>query len=114
MHLKIQHFLLELPEEKRFVTMVVRDLFLAADSRITEAIKWNQLTFSAGKENLAFIYSYPGKDYMNLGFFRAVELADPKKMFEGTGNSMRHIKLYPDKNIPAAQIKKWIKQAMNL
>jgi hypothetical protein len=51
---------------------------------------------------------------MNLGFHQATALADPKKMFEGTGKGMRHIKLYPGKKIPTAQIKAWIKEAVLL
>jgi hypothetical protein len=111
---KIQQFLAELPEDKRKVAMHVRDIVLAASPAVTEAIKWKQLTFISGKTNLAFIYTYPGLDYMNLGFMQATSLTDPKKLFEGTGKGMRHIKIKTVKDIPAAQIKKWVKEAVNI
>jgi hypothetical protein len=111
---KIQQYFLRMPEHKRVPAMQLRDLILAADSRVSEAIKWNQLTFSAGKENLAFIYTYPAAAYINLGFFKATSLGDPKQLFEGTGKGMRHIKIYEHKKIPATQIRKWVKEAVAL
>jgi hypothetical protein len=111
---KIQQFFLALPQQKRDVAMQVRDIILASSPKVTEAIKWRQLTFISGKTNLAFIYTYSGVDYMNLGFMQATSLSDPKKLFEGTGKGMRHIKIRTEKEIPATQIKKWIKEAISL
>lgn len=110
----VQQFILQLPEHKSRITQQVRDIFLTADKNLTEAMKWNQLTFSIGKTNIAFIYSFPNLEYMNLGFFKATSLPDPKKLFEGTGKNMRHIKLYHDKRIPTTQIKAWIKETVLL
>lgn len=108
----IQQFLMNLPELKQEICFRVRDLFLSSDSTITEKIKWNQLTFSAGKQNIAFIYTFPGVNYMNLGFFKATQLEDPKKLFEGTGKGMRHIKLYNPETIPEEQILQWVREAI--
>lgn len=111
---KIQRFLAALPEYKREVALLVRDIILSADKNVTEDIKWRQLTFTSGKTNLAFIYTYAGVDYMNLGFMQATALNDPKALFEGTGKGMRHIKIRTSKDIPAAQIRKWVKEAVAL
>lgn len=113
MEAKIEKFLLDLPEKKRKVAIRVRHVFLHADKKITEAIKWGNLTF-VYQGNLAILYTYKKVDYLNLGFTRAVELSDPKKLFEGTGKGMRHIKLFSEKDIPKVQLKKWIKEAMIL
>jgi hypothetical protein len=110
---KIEKFFAALPAEKRKLAMQLRDVFLSADKKIEEAIKWNNLTFIY-KGNLAFVYSYPKSDYVNLGFMRAVELSDPKKLFEGTGKGMRHIKIHTEKDINAKQIKAWAKEAIKL
>jgi hypothetical protein len=111
---QIEQHLLKLPEEKRQLAMQLRDIIYSANSNLTESIKWNNLTYSNGKTNLIFIYTYPKVDYVNLGFLHAVELTDPKKLFEGTGKGMRHIKVRDEKNIPVAQIKKWVKEAVGL
>ena len=113
MDAKIKKFFLMLPTEKRLLAMIVRDIFLSTDKKITEAIKWNNLTF-VYKGNLAFVYTYKNVDYINLGFLRAVELTDPEKLLEGTGKGMRHIKIYSEKDIPKTRLKKWIKEAMVL
>jgi len=110
---KIERFLLDLPERKSKLAQQIRDVFLTTDKKITEAIKWRNLTFGY-KGNIAFIYTFPDTDYINLGFMKAVQLSDPKKLFEGTGKGMRHIKVYAEKDIPKTQLKKWIKEAMEL
>jgi hypothetical protein len=110
---KIEKFLLNLPGEKRKPAMIVRDVFLSTDKKITEAVKWGCMTFIY-KGNLAFVYTYKNVEYINLGFHRAVQLSDPKKLFEGTGKGMRHVKIFTEKDIPQAQLKKWIKEAMML
>ncbi len=110
----IQKFIIELPDKKRRLAVPIRDILIAIDPGIKEAIKWNQLTFIIGKVNIAFIYTLSKEDYINLGFFRAVELSDPKKLFEGTGKLMRHIKIYKEKDIQAVQIKKWVKETIAL
>ena len=111
MELKIQRFLLQLPAGKQQCASLVRDLVLDAMPEIKETIKWKQLTFVSGKTNIAFIYTYAGADYINLGFFKATALSDPKKLFKGTGKGMRHIKIKTAKDIPAVQIKKWVREA---
>ena len=80
---------------------------------MAEAIKWRNLTF-VYKGNIAMVYSFKNTDYINLGFIKAVQLSDPKKLFEGTGKGMRHIKLFSEKDIPKMQLKKWIREAMIL
>ena len=110
----VERFLLNLPDAKRMVALRLRELILSTDKKITEGIKWNNLTFSVGKDHFAFIYTYKQVDYINLGFLYAVELSDPKKLFEGTGKGMRHIKIKGEKDIPAAQVKKWVKEAVLL
>jgi hypothetical protein len=114
MQARVQQYFLQLPQSKSIIAMLLRDIILSAQKDLTEAIKWNQLTFSMGKENIAFIYSFPQAGYINLGFFKATSLADPKNLFEGTGKGMRHIKIYDEKNIPVAQIKKWVREASSL
>jgi hypothetical protein len=110
---KIQKFFAQLPDRKSSLAMQVRAIFLSADKKITEAIKWNNLTFLY-KGNLAFIYTLGKTNYINLGFWQAVKLKDPEKLFEGTGKGMRHIKIHSEKDIRVSQIRAWAKEAMKL
>jgi len=109
----VERFFLGLPDLKRQLAMELREIILNKQNDIEEDIKWGQLTFSKDNKNIAFIYTYQGTNYINLGFFKAVRLPDPDRLFEGTGKLMRHIKIYTEKDIPAIQVKKWLQQARN-
>ena len=87
---------------------------LSVNSEIEETIKWGNLTYTFGKSNLVFIYTYATIDYINLGFLFATSLSDPKSRFIGTGKGMRHIKIRTEKDIPTAQVKKWVKETLIL
>ncbi|MBX7206406.1 MAG: DUF1801 domain-containing protein [Bacteroidia bacterium] len=113
MNAKVEKFLLALPESKQQNALLLREIFLSCSPNITESIKWNNLTFSCNGD-IAFIYTYKQVAYLNIGFFKAVQLTDPKNRFEGTGGSMRHIKITTEKDIPVAQLKKWIKESITL
>ncbi len=40
-----------------------------------------------------YAYIMPHKQWINLGFYQAVALPDPEGLLEGTGASMRHVKV---------------------
>jgi hypothetical protein len=111
---KVEKFLLALPEPKLLLAEELRAIILGVFPEVTEAIRWNNLSFMYGKHDLAFIYTFKTVPYINFGFFRAVELDDPKGLFEGTGKGMRHIKIQTSKDIPVAQVKKWVKASIQL
>ncbi len=111
---RIQDYLLKLPDNKREIALYLRDLVLLVDPRIEEGIKWGNITFFMGKFNFLFIYTFKQVSYMNLGFFFATKLSDPKNLFEGSGQTMRHIKVNSLKNIPDTHIKKWVKETLQL
>jgi hypothetical protein len=59
----------------------------------------------------AFAYVNAFTAHVNVGFFRGAELADPKRLLEGTGKVMRHVKLSPDRSIDEAALTKLIEMA---
>jgi hypothetical protein len=110
----IEQFLMQLPPPKRELALQIRETILSVNPEIEEAIKWGQLAFLIKKKYFVFIYTYKHLDYLNLGFKQAIKLSDPKNLFEGTGKGMRHIKVSTAKDIPATQIKKWVKEAIQV
>jgi hypothetical protein len=112
MQASIEQFLMQLPAGKRELAVQIREIILSVNPEIEEAIKWGQLAFLIKKKYFVFIYTYNHVDYINLGFKQAVKLLDLKNIFEGTGKGMRHIKVRTAKDIPAAQLKKWVKEAI--
>jgi hypothetical protein len=49
--------------------------------------------------------------HVNIGFFRGAALPDPARLLEGTGRSMRHVKLRPGTHINSAALLKLIELA---
>ena len=83
---KIQTWLATYPEYKQQLVLALRDLFLTTHAEITEGIKWNNLNFAHHKKDIAFIYTFPKVQYVNVGFFRAVSLIDTKICLKGMGS----------------------------
>jgi hypothetical protein len=62
-------------------------------------------------DDAAFAYVNVFKAHVNVGFFRGAEIADPKGLLEGTGKFMRHVKLWPDRDVDAAAVMELIESA---
>jgi hypothetical protein len=50
-------------------------------------------------DDAAFAYVNAFKAHVNVGFFRGADLDDPRELLEGTGRSMRHVKLGPGRDV---------------
>ena len=61
--------------------------------------------------NAAFGYVNAFKAHVNVGFFRGAEIADPRKLLQGTGKFMRHVKLRPGVHIDATALTELIETA---
>ena len=47
-------------------------------------------------EDAPFAYVNVFRAHVNVGFFHGAELSDPAGLLEGSGRSMRHVKVKPD------------------
>lgn len=59
----------------------------------------------------AFGYVDVFKAHVNVGFFRGAELPDPRRLLEGTGKFMRHVKLGPGRDVDDKALRKLIEAA---
>ena len=59
----------------------------------------------------AFAYVNAFSSHVNVGFFRGAELPDPKRLLEGTGRYMRHVKLRPGQQVDAEALRRLITSA---
>jgi hypothetical protein len=66
-------------------------------------------TACVGEAGFAYVNAFTA--HVNVGFFRGALLADPAGLLEGTGKFMRHVKLRPDRDAPAAALLKLIEAA---
>ena len=89
----------------------LRQIIRAAAPKAVEVYKWAQPVYEA---NGPMIFIKAHRSHMNLGFWRGAELADPKGLFEGDGDRMRHIKLSSPADVNKSAITAFVKQAVKL
>ena len=58
---------------------------------LVEAMKYGMPSYT--KDDKTVVYIMPASDHINLGFYDGVEFRDPKKLLEGTGKRLRHVKV---------------------
>jgi hypothetical protein len=61
--------------------------------------------------NAAFGYVTVFTAYVNVGFFRGAEIADPEGLLEGTGKLLRHVKLRPGHEVDTSALTTLIETA---
>ena len=89
----------------------IRQIIREAAPKATESIKWAQPVWEE-KGPMIWLKAY--KSYINLGFWRGVELTDPKGLLEGDGSLMRHVKINSLEDLNKPAIKRFVAQAAKL
>lgn len=79
--------------------------------RFEESIKWSQPVY---EDNGPFAYFKASRDYVTFGFWRGVDLDDPRGLLKGTGNKMRHVKLRTLEDVKKTQLEAMVKHAVRL
>ena len=77
----------------------------------TVGLKWGYPTWT-GNGNVASLLAYPG--HVNLQLFQGARLADPKGLLEGTGVTMRHVKLRSVRDLKDPAVKALLRHAWRL
>jgi hypothetical protein len=72
---------------------------------------WKLPTFES---NGPMCYFSAGKNHVTFGFLRGTFLPDPAKLLEGTGKSLRHVKLRSLDDLRRPELKKLIQAAARL
>ncbi len=90
----------------------VREIILASDNRIEEAIKWKSPTFMY-KGNIASFFMN-AKKFVSLMFHKGAMINDPMQLLEGDGKEARVARFENMEDISSKQkaletvIKEWI------
>jgi hypothetical protein len=69
---------------------------------------WRLPTFES---NGPMCYFSVGKDHITFGFLRGTALPDPAKLLEGTGKSLRHVKVRSAEDLKKPALRKLIQAA---
>ena len=89
----------------------VLDLVRAATPGLTETVKWGNPVW-VGNRNVCYLAA--GNGYVSLGFFRGASLSDPAGIVEGSGKTMRHVKVRAGGDMPKAELVRLIQEAIAL
>ena len=93
------------------VASSVREIVRGAAPEAKEVIKWTQPVWETSGP---FCYLKAWKNSVNLGFWRGVELEDPKGLLKGSGKTMRHVKLTSIDDINPDALADLVQQAVEL
>ena len=58
---------------------------------LVESVKWSNGCWLKGRTPVAYVYA--DAEWVQFGFIRGSSLKDPKKLLEGKGEYVRHIKV---------------------
>lgn len=101
----------DIPEPLRTVAADLRSMILGMDRDLREVIKWGSPVY---ERNKPVIWIKAQKKHLTCGFFRGAELADPEGLLEGTGKSMRHVKVRASGMATRGPMRNLVKAALQL
>lgn len=93
----------------RSVIRALRKFVKRVAPQLQESVKWGNGCWVKGKVPVAYVYSAP--DHVQFGFFRGAALKDPKKLLQGEGKFVRHIKVLKPADLDARAFAALLRQA---
>ena len=97
------------PAKNRTIIRALRKFVKRVAPELQESVKWGNGCWLKGKVPVAYVYSAP--DYVQFGFLRGSALKDPKKLLEGKGRYVRHIKVRKPADIDEGAFRALLLQA---
>lgn len=102
---QVTEYIQNAPLEQQKIMETVRSIIFQSIPNAKEEFKWNRPIFKTTKE---FCYFQSTKNYATIGFTKDFEkLNDPNNILEGTGKTMRHIKLKKVSDINKELLSDW-------
>jgi hypothetical protein len=95
----------------RTIIRALRRFVKTTAPTLTEGSKWEHGCWFKGTSVVAYVYAgYPG--YVQFGFTAGARLKDPKKLFDGDGKYIRHIKVFTTADIDRRAFAALLRQAV--
>ena len=92
------------------IIRALRTFVKRAAPQLQESVKWGNGCWVQEKAPVAYVYSAP--DYVQFGFFRGSTLRDPKRLLNGEGKFVRHIKVRNRSDIDEKAFAALLRQAV--
>lgn len=105
MNIEVTEYIDNAPQEQKEIMNSVREIIHQILPSVIEEFKWGRPIFKSSKD---FAYFKINKNYLTIGFTKDIEkLNDPNKILEGTGKTMRHLKLKDLSEVDNSLLKEW-------
>ncbi|MFN0017079.1 MAG: DUF1801 domain-containing protein [Pirellulaceae bacterium] len=108
----VHDFVAGLSGWKKEAAEKLRNLIRSASRELKEEVKWGWPCYTANGQNICSLMAM--KETVNFVLFLGADLEDPSGLIEGTGKSMRHVKLRSPKNINQRKFKRFIQESIRL
>ena len=107
----VDDYLAKVAPWQRTVIEKLREVVKGAAPAANESIKWGQPVYEH-KGPFAYIKAHAAQ--VNFSFWRGAELEDTKRMLQGEGERMRHVKILETHVIDELALAAFVKQAVAL
>lgn len=87
---KVTQYILSSDKQARGTATELRALIVAVVPRVREELKWSRPCYALERPVCSFLVC---KGHISLAFERGAALDDPERLLEGTGKTMRHVKI---------------------
>lgn len=104
---KVTEYIGNAADEQIEILEALRKLIHETVDNVSEEIKWGFPVFAQTKD---FAYFRFTKKHITLGFYNIDKIKDPDNLLEGTGNTLKHIKIKRKDEIKPALIAEWLNQ----
>ena len=101
----------ELKPPVRTIVQRLRTFVKGQAPELEEQIKWGGVCWVG---NGIVCYTHPHQKHVDFGFFQGVRLKDPKRVLEGNGKYLRHVKVHAPSDIREREFAALLKQAISV
>ena len=108
----IDDYIESLADWQRVIAQKLREIVKTVRPKLTEDVKWGFPCYTAGGKCICSFMAM--KETVNFVLYYGAELDDPGDLIEGTGKSMRHVKLRSVKDIRKPAFTKFIQESVKL
>ena len=105
-----EDYLADQAPHNRTVIRTLRQFVRRAAPELEESVKWGNGCWLREQTPIAYVYSAP--DHVQFGFFNGSALKDPKRLLNGSGKFVRHIKVAKGSDIDEKPYAALLRQAI--
>ena len=103
----VSDYISKATQEQIMILEHIRQLIHESVKEVSETIKWGFPVFLQKKD---FAYMRFSKHHITLGFYNIDKIQDPNNLLEGSGNTLKHIKIRTIQDLNFDLVSEWLKQ----